>query len=88
MADTTNKLPEGTDTVIEAGGTGGTSGGLGRSGTGSNSASTSFSGQVAASGNLMAAAGGWKETAVVWDMMVPSRVSRAWTASLAVLRDR
>lgn len=33
MADTTNKMPEGTDTVIEAGGTGGTSGGAGRSGT-------------------------------------------------------
>ncbi|NJC06032.1 hypothetical protein GGQ97_001825 [Sphingomonas kaistensis] len=33
MADTTNKLPEGTDTVIEAGGAGGTTGSAGRSGT-------------------------------------------------------
>lgn len=41
MADTTNKLPEGTDTVIEAGGTGGTSGGSGRSGTGLQGGNTS-----------------------------------------------
>lgn len=41
MADTTNKLPEGTDTVIEAGGTGGSSGGTGRSGTGISGGSTS-----------------------------------------------
>jgi hypothetical protein len=34
MADTTNKLPEGTDTVIEGGGAGGSGGGLGTSGTG------------------------------------------------------
>lgn len=38
MADTTNKLPEGTDTVIEAGGTGG---GSGRSGTGLSGGNTS-----------------------------------------------
>ncbi|UUR08834.1 hypothetical protein [Sphingomonas glaciei] len=41
MADTTNKLPEGTDTVIEAGGTGGTTGGTGRSGTAFGGAGTS-----------------------------------------------
>jgi hypothetical protein len=41
MADTTNKLPEGTDTVIEAGGTGGTGGGAGRSGTTNQGGSTS-----------------------------------------------
>jgi len=33
MADTNNNLPEGTDTVIEAGGIGGGAGGRGRSGT-------------------------------------------------------
>lgn len=48
MADTTNKLPEGTDTVIEAGGTGGAGGGSGRSGTslagGSTSSATNATG--------------------------------------------
>jgi hypothetical protein len=43
MADTTNKLPEGTDTVIEAGGSGGTGGGSGRSGTGLQGGSPSTS---------------------------------------------
>ena len=41
MADTTNKLPEGTDTVIEAGGTGGSTGGTGRSSTAFGGAGTS-----------------------------------------------
>lgn len=41
MADTTNKLPEGTDTIIEAGGTGGSGGGMGRSGTTTGGGSTS-----------------------------------------------
>lgn len=41
MADITNKLPEGTDTVIEAGGTGGSTGGTGRSGTAFGGAGTS-----------------------------------------------
>ena len=42
MADTTNGLPEGTDTIIEGGGAGGGAGGTGRSGTtgGSGSPST------------------------------------------------
>ncbi|WP_300974336.1 hypothetical protein [Sphingomonas sp. LHG3406-1] len=44
MADTTNKLPEGTDTVIEAGGTGGSGGGAGRSGTGMQGGSPSTAG--------------------------------------------
>nr|WP_314445409.1 hypothetical protein [uncultured Sphingomonas sp.] len=46
MADTTNKLPEGTDTVIEVGGTGGTGGGTGRSGTGLSGGNTSSAGNA------------------------------------------
>jgi hypothetical protein len=43
MADTNNRLPEGTDAVIEAGGTGGSGGGAGRSGTTNQGGSTSSS---------------------------------------------
>lgn len=41
MAQNNNGLPEGTDTVIEAGGTGGSGGGMGRSGTSLQGGSTS-----------------------------------------------
>jgi hypothetical protein len=41
MADTKSGLPEGTDTIIEGAGTGGSSGGMGRSGTASATNTTS-----------------------------------------------
>lgn len=41
MADPNNKLPEGTNSIIEGGGTGGGAGGVGRSGTAGTAATTS-----------------------------------------------
>lgn len=64
MADTTNKLPEGTDTVIEAGGTGGTGGGSGRSGTGISGGSTSST-TNATGGRTSATAGDTQTDALI-----------------------
>ena len=64
MADTTNKLPEGTDTVIEAGGTGGSGGGSGRSGTGISGGSTSST-TNATGGRTSATAGDTQTDALI-----------------------